>query len=532
MKKILYITLCITLLAAGSCKKDFLNRPPLGVQTEENFYKSRDAGLRTLVKCYQVFNDAYGYEAPRAELGNMATDDSEKGGGDAGDRPFVTDLGYGRALSSNPSLQSDWATHYQGIGNCNVALENLPVNELIDAAGAKVTANTKARYLAEIRFIRAYLYFELVKTFGGVPLLDKTLTVNNANKLKRATAKEIFEFIAKELDAVAAETSLPGKNGMDYDKEAGRVNKEAVWAMQARVYLYFAKNDNGLFAKARDAAKKVIDANVYSLDKQFQDLYLVNSYKTQEPIFSIIKGDNAASNIYGAFTPLYTSPRGPTGAYGFDTPTQDLVSEFEPGDPRLLFTIIEPGDAFPKASGQEVLNFSSYPNTGFHNRKSYLTPLRRGPGFGDDAWTFHLIRYADVLLMYAEAVLESGGDKQTVANYINMIRQRASNSTRTDAEAVSRVRTIANTPLPDVTVGADLRVAVRHERRIEFAMEYQRLFDLQRWNNYIETMNNYAGKPGSNGKGAAFKKGINELFPIPQAEIDRSGGSIVQNPGY
>lgn len=532
MKKILYVTFYISLLAVSACKKDFLNHPPLGVQTEENFYKSRDAGFRTLVKCYQVFNDAYGYEAPRAELGNMSTDDSEKGGGDAGDRPFVTDLGYGRAISNNPTLQAYWATCYQGIGNCNVALENFPLNELIDGAGAKVSANTKARYLAEIRFIRAYLYFELVRTFGGVPLLDKTLNVDNANKLKRATEKEIFDFIIKDLDAVATETNLPGKIGMDVAKELGRVNKEAVYAMQARVYLYFAKDDKGLFAKAKDAAKKVIDANVYSLNAQFQDLFLVNNYKTPEPIFSIIKGDNSAVNIYGAFTPLYSSPRGPTGAYGFDTPTSDLVNEFEPGDPRLLFTVIEQGDAFAKASGQEVLNFSSYPNTGFHSRKAYLPPLRRGPGFGDDAWTFHLIRYADVLLMYAEAVLESGGDKQTVANYINLVRQRASNSGRTDAEAVSRVRTIANTPLPAVTAAADLRAALRHERRVEFAMEFQRLFDLKRWNIYVETMNNYVSKPNSNGKGAAFKKGVNELFPIPQVEIDRSGGSIEQNPGY
>ncbi|RYE18313.1 MAG: RagB/SusD family nutrient uptake outer membrane protein [Sphingobacteriales bacterium] len=532
MKKILYITLCITLLTAGSCKKDFLNRPPQGVQTEENFYKSRDAGFRTVVKCYQVFNDFYGYEAPREELGNMATDDAEKGGSDAGDRPFVTDLGYGRALSSNTTLQTYWATCYLGIGNCNVALENLPINELIDANGAKVSDNTKARYLAEIRFIRAYLYFELARTFGGLPLLDKTLTVDNANKLKRSTTKETFEFIMKDLDAVAAETNLPGKNGMDVAKELGRVNKEAVWAMQARVYLYFAKDDNSLFAKARDAAKKVIDANAYSLDAQFQDLYLVNGYKTPEPILSIIRGDNPAQNIYGSFVPIYSSPRGPTGAYGFDQPTQDLVDEFEEGDPRLLFTVIQPGDVFPKTSGQEVLDFSSYPSTGYHNRKAYLPQSRRGAGWSDDAWTFHIIRYADVLLMYAEALLESGGSKGEVANYINMVRHRASNSNRTDAEATSRVMTIADTPLPDVTAGDDLQQAVRHERRVEFAMEYQRLFDLQRWNSYIETMNNYASKPNSNGKGAAFKKGINELFPVPQVEIDRSGGSITQNPGY
>ena len=531
MKKLLYTMFCMTLLGVTSCQKNFLERPPLGVQTENNFYQSPDAGFKSVVQVYQAFNNFYAYEAPRAELGNMATDDSEKGGSDAGDRPFVTDLGYGRALSSNVSLQQFWAGCYAGIGSCNVALENLPKNELIDAQGYKLKETTKNRYLAEIKFLRAFWYFELVKVYGGVPLLDKTLTVDNSNKLKKASALEIFNFIIQDLDAASAEVSLPSKN-VNAAGEVGRVNKEAVWALQAKVYLFFAKDNISLFAKARDAAKKVIASNAYSLNTDFQAIFLQDGYKTREPIFTIVRGDNPALSIYGSFVPLYSSPRGPTGAWGFDTPTQDLVDEFEPGDPRLLFSVLESGDVFAKTTGQEVLNFTSYPGTGYHSRKTYLPQARRGGGWGDDAWTFHPIRYADVLLMYAEALLESGGNKQEVADNINLVRQRASNSRHTDAEAVSRVRTIATTPLPDVLASADLRKAVRHERRVEFAMEYQRLYDLIRWNTYIETMNNFATKPKSNGKGSAFKKGINEVFPIPQVEIDRSGGSITQNPGY
>ncbi len=529
MKKILYATLCLTFFGVTSCKDDFLNRPTAGVQTEENFFKSPGAAFKTVVKCYQVFNDAYGYEAARVELGNISTDDSNKGGSDAADRPTVADLSYGRAVSSNPTLQSFWANSYLGIGNCNVGLTNLPINDLLDENGSNLAESVKDRYLAEMHFLRAYLYFELVKVFGGVPLIDKTLPVSSSNNLKRATSTEIFNFIISDLEEAA--TKLPKKNETQ-TSDRGRATREAAWAMQARVYLYFAKDNSTLFENARDAAKKVIDENSFSLTPNFQDLFLNDGYKTSEPIFSIIKGDDPGLNIYGAFTPVYTSPRGQTGAYGFDQPTQNLVDEFEQGDPRLLFAIIEPGDVFPKASGQEVLNFSSYPSTGYHNRKSYLAPLRRGAGWGDDAWTFHPIRYADVLLMYAEALLESNGDKTVVATYINKVRTRASTSSRIDVEAVSRVRTIANIPLPSVQATDDLRQAVRHERRVEFAMEYQRLYDLQRWNIYVETMNNYAATPFSNGRGVAFKKGVNELFPIPQAEIDRSGGSTTQNPGY
>jgi hypothetical protein len=134
--------------------------------------------------------------------------------------------------------------------------------------------------------------------------------------------------------------------------------------------------------------------------------------------------------------------------------------------------------------------------------------------------------------MYAEALLETGGSAQEVADNINLIRHRASNSSHTDAEAVSRVRTIPIIPLVDVKASDDLHKAIKHERRVEFAMEYQRLFDLMRWNSLIETMNSYSAKPLANGKGANYTKGVNEIFPVPQTEIDRSGGSLKQNPGY
>ncbi|ULQ55772.1 RagB/SusD family nutrient uptake outer membrane protein [Flavihumibacter rivuli] len=531
MKNIPLLIVFAVMFLISSCSKDFLEHPPRGVQTEENFYKSPDAAFKSLVYCYQVFNDFYGYEAPRADLGNMATDDSDKGGSDAGDRPFVTDLGFGRALSSNSSLQSFWTACYLGIGRCNLALDNLPKNELVDAQGYKLDNRIRDQYLSEIRFLRAFWYFDLVRVFGGVPLIETTPTVEYSNKLKRSSDKEIYDFIIRELALAVNDPSMPSKSSIS-PGEVGRVTKEAIWAFEARVHLFFAKDNIQLYAKARDAAKKVIDSKAYSLAADFQDLFLKESYLLPEPVFTIIRGDNRGQAIYGSFIPIYTSPRGPTGAWGFDTPTQDLVNEFEEGDPRLLHTIIESGDVFPRLSGQEVLNFSSYPNTGYHNRKSYLIQARRGPGWGDDAWTFHPIRYADVLLMYAEALLESGGDKAEVAEYINIVRRRASLSSRKDKEAISRIRVIADMPLKMVSPADDLRKAVRHERRVELAMEYQRLYDLIRWNTYVETMNKYSTLPFSNGKGAAHKKGINELFPIPQVEIDRSGGSIIQNPGY
>ncbi|QNF35659.1 RagB/SusD family nutrient uptake outer membrane protein [Adhaeribacter swui] len=532
MKKLTYIiTLCFSLVWTA-CSDDFLDQPPLGNQTDENFYSSSDAGYKTLLNVYLGFYDFWGYQAARAELGNMATDDSDKGGSDAGDRPFVTDLGFGRALSNNETLQGFWAACYKAIGNSNIALEKLTVTPLLDAQGNPLAEEVKQRYLAEIRFLRAYFYLDLVRTFGGVPLITKTLLVEDRTSIKRATAEEVFAFIDEELTAVANEPNLPSSNAIPAS-ELGRVTKEAVWALQARAYLFFAKDNKDLYPKAKDAAKKVIDSKAFALHPQYQEIFLQDGYKTKEAVFSIIMGDNPAAFIYGSTIPVYTSPRGTTGGWGFDVPTQDLVNEFEEGDPRLLYSVLSQGDIFPKSgSGQEVLDFSAYPNNGYHNRKVYLPESRRGQGWGNDAWTYHPIRYADVLLMYAEALIESGGDRQEAANYINMVRQRASNSRREDVEAIKRLIEIPNVPLAEVKVSDDLQKALRHERRVELALEYHRLYDLIRWGLLAKTMNEYSNKPGSNGKGANFKKGINEVFPIPQIEIERSGGSIVQNPGY
>ncbi|GAA4320496.1 RagB/SusD family nutrient uptake outer membrane protein [Compostibacter hankyongensis] len=532
MKRSIYICLAAAFLLTVSCGKDYLNRPPQGTLTDENFYQSPDAGYKTLVNCYLGFYNFWGYQAVLAELGNMATDECDKGGSDAGDRPFVTDLGYGRALSSNETLQNFWTACYSAIGNCNVALEHLPDAALIDAGGNLVDESTKNRYIAEIRFLRSFYYFDLVRVFGGVPLLTKTLAPEDRNKLTRASAQDIFKFITDEWSACAADPALPSKNQLPA-AEQGRVTQETVWAMLARADLFFAGEDKSLYTKAKDAAKKVIDAKAFALEPDYQDLFHVNGYKSKEAVFPVIFGDDPGKFIIGSTLPQYCSPRS-IGGWGFDCPTQSLVDAFEPGDPRRLFTVLDQGDQFPKSGGQEVLDFSNYPNTGHHNRKEFLVAARRGQAFGNDAWTLHLIRYADVLLMYAEALVESGGSKQEAADYINMVRDRASHSSRTDAEATKRVTVIADRTLPEVKASDDLRAAVRHERRVELGGEYQRLFDLIRWGTYVSTMHDFATRPYSNGKGAAFKKPASGryLFPIPQAEIDRSGGSIVQNPGY
>jgi hypothetical protein len=531
------MTLAVTviLLIFSSCSKSYLDRDPLGNQTEDNFYSSRDAGIKTVTNCYAGFNTFWDYQAAMVDLGNIATDESEKGGSDAGDRPSAADLGYGRAQASNEQVLGVWKVCYSTIGNCNTGLENLPNAALVDGSGNPVPASVKNRYIAEIRFLRAYFYFDLARLFGGVPLLTRTMSVSDRDKLSRSTDAEIYKFITDELIACTQAADLPSAKDMSAT-ETGRVTKEAVYAMLARVYLFYAGADNSLYTKAKDAAKQVIDANAYTLTPNYQDLFLPNGYQLKENVFAVHYEMDLALGTPGTYTPLYTNPRS-TGGYGFDCPTESLVNEFETGDPRLLHTVLDNNDVFPRTnSGTDVLDFTNGSGSGHFGRKIFYTQARRGAywGYPGNAWTWYLIRYSDVLLMYAEALLGSGGDKQLGADAINMVRHRANTSSRTDAEAVARMRTIPNVPLPDVSAAADLTAALRHERRTEFGMEYQRLYDLIRWGTYVTTMHDFATKPYSNGRGAAFKAPATGrfLFPIPQTEIDLSGGSITQNPGY
>lgn len=129
---------------------------------------------------------------------------------------------------------------YNGIARCNICLENIPNKPLVDADGYPLSNDVKARYIGEVKFLRAFFYFELCKIFGGVPLVDRTLTVDDSKKLVRATEAETADFIMKDLSEAALESNIPDKATLP-TTELGRVTKEAVWAMQARVYMYFAK---------------------------------------------------------------------------------------------------------------------------------------------------------------------------------------------------------------------------------------------------------------------------------------------------
>ena len=247
-------------------------------------------------------------------------------------------------------------------------------------------------------------------------------------------------------------------------------------------------------------------------------------------------------------TPVMEMGRGSVvGGYGGGCVTQDLAETFDSADPRKLFTIISNGDIFYSESTDDGLEPQDY--TGYynfweqHSRKFFVPDAYRG-GYTIEScrsnWIPYYIRYADVLLMYAEALVKTGGDAQTACDQINKVRKRAYLTTSiTDEEASYRLFDSDLSTIDEdyfnanlaVTPSDDLLKKIKYERRVELACEGLRFNDLIRWGDYISTMTTYYAKYPAMSKGRSVSTN-SWPFPIPQSEIDRSNGALVQNIYY
>jgi hypothetical protein len=471
------------------------------------------------------------------DVGNIITDDSNKGGSDAGDGIRKTEVGEGKPMATNAMLSGLWNHRFNAIAKCNTMLENITLETpLISVGGAYVSTEEKARYIAEVKFLRAFYYYDLATVFGGVPILTKTPTPEEKSSLARATLEQVKQQMLDDIQACTNEPNMPTSASLD-ESEFGRVTKDIAYAFKARVHMFFKE-----YAQAKDAAKQVIQTGTFELQDDYQDLFnsYGNGFLSKETVFTILRQYNPGYTG-SSVIPQMNTGRNNLGGWGGDCPTPDLVNEYEMGDARLIHTVIQDGDEFPKNDGSiEVHNYSGYDNnTGYHSRKAYVPHQRRPDGgFWKVDWTCYLIRYSDVLLTYAESLLQTGGDKQEVADYINQVRRRAFiTSSRTDDWATKRQIII-----PEITeeefennykikASDDLIAAIKHERRCEFGMEGLRFYDLVRWDDFVPTMKEFSKLPYAAGKGSKVDE--NTLpYPIPQSEIDRTGGSITQNPGY
>lgn len=410
-------------------------------------------------------------------VSSITTDDAEKGSdpGDTGtDKHLLDELTFD---ATTISFDEVWASHYDGIQRANQAIYKIENFEDIDQ-------ELKSRLIGESKFLRALMYFRLVKAFGGVPLIAEipSLDSDPEEYLKRKTKEETYAFIEEDLEE--AITLLPKKK--EYEtSDLGRATEGAAKALLAKVYMYQSK-----WQDVYDLTNEIIVGAEYSLTSNYEDIWKEVGENNEESIFEIQgRGDSPTAGVEG-----YSVSQGARGeggwGWGFNTPSEDLADSYETVDLRRDATIIFRGETL--FDGREV------PSTvvnAMYNQKAYSSSFT-------DAWetgkNIRILRYADVLLMNAEAALSIGGDALTP---LNQVRKRAG--------------------LDDVDTVDQL--TIWEERRHEFAFEHDRYFDLVRQGRVGEVMR-ALGKP--------FVDGKHELFPIPQEQINKSGGLLEQNPGY
>lgn len=537
-----------------SCKRDFLERDPYGVLDETDYFKTDGAGLKLVTGCYQPMQDGWGYTVNKVAIGDESVDNADAGGSDPGDRPQTTEVGRGRPLSSNPLLFETWSNRYRGIGKCNIALDALKRegSNLVEN-GAPLPSEALARYFAEIKFLRAWYYFDLITVFKEVPLL---VAVEDPSTRKgKASIEELRNQLYIDLDEAIAEPNFPRSSELP-DNETGRATKDAAYTLKARAALFFAglmeqgkmEGDAlGEYLIAKEMAGEVVNNGQLHLLPDFQDLfrgdYQVGPF-SKECIFGVLRKFDPAFGLAGDPFAIMNVGRNNVGGWGGNTPTRDLAAAYDPADPRKMFTIISHNDIFKTSSGgEEIHNYRGYFNDYNlqQSRKAFVPQAyRQQNDLQRSNWQPYWIRYSEVLLIYAEAIIRTGGNHAEALNYLNEVRHRAYVTTsKVDEPAIYRLFATGLKAIDEATFASryaiktsdDILQAIKKERRFELALEGFRLYDLIRWGEYANTMKAFHQKYGFADKGRDASEN-SWPFPIPQIEIDRSNGVLVQNSNY
>ena len=539
MKRYINYIACAMLATSLSSCHDWLTEDTPGSTKLEEAFTSVDVAVETANAVYVPLMWEYSGTTyyPEWFVGDVVSDDALKGGQYVQDMAVVRDMENFKTTTNNEFLLCYYRAQWQGISRANLAIQEIPKTRVKEGEEA-----TLDRLVGEAKFLRAYYYFRLCRMFGGMPLVDFVVDSSEKWHQERASQDDTYAFIIKDLEDAEAVLPLKSKYAA---ADLGRATKGAAQAMLLKANLYragfLAQNGQADAAQAayKEAVKwgkAVIDSKQYSLDNEYFTNFLLKGENDNESVFEIQYVEDPMSDYgegegfsRGTFTLILQRSRskhfGETG-WGFNKPTENLYNEYEPNDPRRDETIWRPAAGEMDTPAQETYlgdslcsrKYAMYTD-GANGKCYHLTHDSRGPLNNKQ------IRYSDVLLMYAEACCETG-DLATAAQCLNLVRQRVGLS------AFPYTATIQGKSVTYGNTQEDLRKAIRHERRVELAMEGHRWFDLCRWGIAKETMDAYlAGETAeAKAESAPFEKGKHELFPIPSKEIDITG--IAQNPNY
>lgn len=504
----------IGLVLISSCSKDYLNRFPEDSPNSSTFYKTADELVLAVNSVYNDLSFIQQYGPYQMTLD--ATTDA------FWFRPNddIQVIGLGQHTPNTGIIRRIWQTNYTGIGKCNALLENM------EKAKSVTPAALYARVDGEARFLRAYYYGNLIMLYGDVPLIEKTLP-SAESFVARTPQATVLDFVFKELDDAAAKLSV-SYTGTD----VGRATRASALAFKARIALYYGKWD-----VAAAASKAVIDLGYHSLFSNYRNLFTYAGENSRESIFAFdykqtvrtaAYSQGNQSRLAGGFSTLI-----PTRALGDSyectdgltidkSPLYSTADPFRNRDPRMRQTLLGDGDTWfgtggitynvtfhpdsttctrftptvAKIANTEVTNaFSSFSG---YVLKKYLDQADLTLNTQSEI-AFMIIRYAEVLLTYAEAKIEANQIDATVLSAINQVRARAYG-----------VGVAETTRYPAITATdqATLRSVVRRERKVELAGEGLRLFDIRRWKIADKVMNGILF-------GKALQRGIYNTLPKP-----------------
>jgi hypothetical protein len=522
-----------------SCSKNVMDKKPLNSYSDAVVWQDS-----TLIKAF--VNNVY-RSMPTGNFGGLPTylgcfTDEEEVIGDGFDAVFNA----GNVTPSNiiGTPLDYWGPYYGVIGKCNIFLDRIQQSGIAEPLKKQLTG--------EIKVLRAYAYFRLISFYGGVPVIKKPLTLADDLKIARSSYDECSAFIITELDEAIAMLPLTYAAA-----DQGRITKGAAMSIKSRTLLYAASplnnsaNDKTKWQKAADAAKAVIDLNVYSLYSDYKNLFLrAAAYNSeiiwQRPYNNLVDFEIAVevalyppgSNGRSQTSPIHNVVADYETVNGLlpqDDPSYNPQNPYVNRDPRLNASILYDSALF---KGRRIQIFtpggidadiagSTVPRPGYYLRKfndtTIVDPINTR--IGNTPWTF--FRYAEILLNYAEASYFLG-DETNARTYVNKVRSRP------------------GVLMPPVTEsGIALLKRIQNERRIELAFEGHRFFDVRRWKIAPQVLNVNAKKM------SVIKNTVtgvrtytvvdllparafsdkNYLLPIPQTEIDRDP-SLIQNPGY
>lgn len=481
------LTVALTLVFSTSCTDEFVDIDPVYSLDSENYFNSESDYNNALIGAYDMLHSSY----INVLMGEIASDNTLSGGEAATDTPGIQQVDEMTHTAVNANLKNLWDWMFAGVQRCNYILE---FKDKTDFAN-------KNQVIAEARFLRAYYHFELVKWFGAIPLKgDKRFSLNDEKTIPRSSVDDVYATI--ESDLIFAVQYLNPTAA-----QTGRATKGAAQALLGKAYLYQNK-----FAASAAILDQLIATNSYSLVANYNALFEHSGENGPESVFEIQYTDAQGAdfgclqcsegNVAVGFNGI-RNYNGPffDGGYSFNVPTQEAYNSFEAGDNRKNVAIL---DIEAWATANSATFGTGYKHTGFYNRK-YLA--RKGDtNIGDQNLTnpnnYRSIRYADVLLMAAEAHNRSGNDAKA-KDYLNLVRRRAFGDTNHDITAT----------------GTALTDFIWNERRVELMGEGHRFFDLVR-----------TGKAAD--KITGFTPNKNEIFPIPFEEIQFSNGNWQQNTGY